>query len=514
MIAVSVSDLSSMICARADQVGNEATIDYRASPTPPLDLAPSTKPGRQTHRSNPSTTSSGYLRAAEDLMAKIKCRVGSESGSNSDSPVNRIRQALSETDDNAFASSEAETDSVDRKGKSRAKSRTGPSPRRMLRRLSASEEIRRIEEETSESEEESEVRGGQQSLDRSARFSNHEKENGAPSPTRLGYNADDLNRFVSSSTYPTNYNTGTTISTSFVKHKGRPPPAPSTLRIIRPDEVADMMPDRVGKMRYDAVSMRWVRDGLGTVDENGESRRESEESEDVFAGMESWRDEVRSLRQDLDAEEDASHDDQEEEEGGADRTRQWSDSDTTSISELIESSPAPQMYPNPPSISPPARPVPVHANSAPPILTPRPATSSLPLRAGTSSPPKQLRSALRQPNSTTPHNGGPKKRAGWHADLTPAPARADSKTPVSGRRSVSFSDGKKAGKIAAPAPQQSKWVAADEFFKPQDKNQGEGSWIAPLSERTKRIQSVFQDMEDLSESPSFRGRTMLTSRPG
>jgi hypothetical protein len=417
-------------------------------------------------------------------MAKIKCRVVSESGSNSDSPANRIRHALSETDDNAFASSEAETES-----------KTGPSPRRMLRRLSASEEIRRIEEETSESEDESEVRGGQHSLDRSARYSNHvqsEKENGAPHPnTRLGYNADDLSRFVSSSTYPTNTNTGTTISTSFVKHKGRPPPAPSAMRMIRPDEVADMMPDRVGNMRYDAVGKRWVRDVLNTVDENGESRRESEESEDVFAGMESWRDEVRSLRQDLDAEEDISQDQGEEEEGqAADRTRQWSDSDTGSIQEMLESSPAPQMYPNPPSISPPTRPLPVHANSAPPILTPRP---------GTSSPPKQLRSALRQPNSTTPHNGGMKKRAGWHADLTPAPARADSKTPVSGRRSVSFSDGKKTGKIGAHVPEASQWVAADEFFKPQDKTQVEGSWIAPLSERTKRIQGVFQDMEDLSK---------------
>lgn len=436
-------------------------------------------------------------------MAKIKCRVVSESGSNSDSPANRVRQALSETDDNAFASSEAETDSTDVKGKGRAKPRTGPSPRRMLRRLSAAEEIKRIEEESSESEEENEVRGEQQSLERSARFSNHGKENGAPSPTRQRYNADDLNRYVSSSTHPTNYNTGTTISTSFVKHSGKPPPAPSTMRMIRPDEVADMMPDRVGKMRYDAVSMRWVRDGLGTVDENGESRRESEESEDVFAGMESWRDEVRSLRQDLDAEGDASEQEAQEEEQAVDRTRQWSDSDGDSFSELIESSPAPQMYPNPPSISPPTRPLPVHANSAPPVLTPRPATSSLTPRAGTSSPPKQLRSALRQPNSTTPYNGGLKKRAGWHADLTPAPARADSKTPISGRRSVSFSDGKKAGKMAAPVPQQNQWVAADEFFKPQDKNQGESSWIAPLSERTKRIQGVFQDMEDLSEFYSF-----------
>jgi hypothetical protein len=363
----------------------------------------------------------------------------------------------------------------------------------MLRRLSASEEIKRAAEESSESGQESDsiARHEQLSNDQSVdSFGDpiETEQHGAPSTIpRFDYNADDLNRYVSSSTYPTNTNTGTTAS-SFVKHKGRPPPPPSTMRMIRPDDITGVLPDRVGKMRYDKVSMRWVRDGLGTVDENGESRRESEESEDVFAGMESWRDEVRSLRHDLEEENKASQRQVLEEDEEADRTRQWSDSDT--MSDALEASPAPQLYPNPPSISPPARPVPVHANSAPPILTPRP---------GSSSPPKQLRSALRQPNSTTPYNGGLKKRAGWHADLTPAPARGSSQDPSSNRRSVSFSDGKKTGKIVAPDPQPSKWVAANEFFRSQDKTEGETSWLAPGSERTKRIQSVFQDMEDLSK---------------
>ena len=78
---------------------------------------------------------------------------------------------------------------------------------------------------------------------------------------------------------------------------------------------------------------------------------------------------------------------------------------------------------------------------------------------------------------------------------------------------MSFSDGKKAGKIAAPAPQQNNLVAADEFFKPQDKNHGENGWIAPLSERTKRIQGVFQDMEDLSMSSIHSEKPILTDRP-
>jgi hypothetical protein len=324
-----------------------------------------------------------------------------------------------------------------------------------------------------------------------------------------------LNRYVSSSTYPTNTNIGTTISTSFVKHSGRPPPPPSTMRMIRPADVADLMPERVGGLRYDKVSMRWVKDALGTVDENGESRRESEESEDVFAGMESWRDEVRSLRQDLDNEaakqtrldaEDHqdSADKLEQRDDEADQTRQWSDSDTSPIR---ESSPAPQLYPNPPSISPPARPLPVHANSAPPALTltPRPG-------GGSSSPPKQLRSALRQPNSSTPFNGGLKKKAGWHADLTPAHARADSKTPGSSKRSVSFSDGKKAGKIVH-SDSRDKWVAADEFFGTrQEKRPEEGdiSWTPAASARTKRIQGVLNEMEDLSGLPSTAYRRELS----
>jgi hypothetical protein len=442
-------------------------------------------------------------------MAKIKNRVVSESGSNSDSPAAGIRHALSETDENAFASSEADTESLghNNKGKGKAIAKTGPSPRRILRRLSAAEEIKRIAEESSESEEEgseSHSRSYERSGSGPAQNDQQEEEYGAPSTVpRLDYNADDLNRYVSSSTHHTYANTGTTISTSFVKHAGRAPPAPSTMRMIRPDDVMGVVPDRVGKMRYDRVSMTWVKDGLGTVDENGESRRESEESEDVFAGLDSWRDDVRSLRRDMDQEggsqgefEEEEHEEVlEPESHEADVTRQWSDCDTSPIR---EPSPAPQLYPNPPSISPPARPQPIHSNSAPPALalTPRPGGGSL-------SPPKQLRSALRQPNSSTPYNGGQKKKAGWHADLTPLPARADSKTPGSSKRSVSFSDGKKHGKIEAHDARVSKWVAADEFFGArEDKGkiqEADLSWTPAASARTKRIQGVLNDMSDLCE---------------
>jgi hypothetical protein len=269
------------------------------------------------------------------------------------------------------------------------------------------------------------------------------------------------------------------------------------------------MTERVGKMRYDQTTMRWVR-ALGTVDENGESRRESEESEDVFAGMESWRDEVRSLRKDM--EEESAADDDEEVNIVADRTRHISPSEIDSDEHEEEDhhqatvpAPAARLFPNPPSISPPTRPMPHHANSAPPIMTPRPASSS---------PPK-LRSALRQPNSSTPFNGL-KKRTGWHSDLTPAPTRlAINNTPGSSgeRRSVSFSDGKKHGKIESPevrvmgARVKKADVPADEFFKPKATSRddteeveqsGEMSWMP--SARTKRIQGMLQSMDELSES--------------
>lgn len=517
----------------ADMPGGDPTFDHRQStsqsrsqsqsqsqsPTPEPTV--SDRGYRPTHRSNPSTTSSGYLRAAEDLMARIKNRGVSESGSNPDSPASRTRQILSETDDNAFASSEADTDT----GKAKAKPRTGPSPRRILRRLSASEEIKRVAEGGSDSESGDEpFSTAQVNLPQAQSSSqNNNGTNGTPTPPRPSariLNTDDLNRYLSSSTHPANTNTytGTTMSTSFVKHAGRPPAPPAAkIRTIRPDDVQGVMSERVGKMRYDQTTMRWVRE-LGTVDENGESRRESEESEDVFAGMESWRDEVRSLRKDIEGESGTEGEGDEDFNMVADRTRHISpseiDSDeehdeeqerTTPPSNVQEPAPAPRLYPNPPSISPPTRPMPHHANSAPPIMTPRPASLS---------PPK-LRSALRQPNSSTPFNGL-KKRTGWHSDLTPAPIRLASNTPGSSgaRRSVSFSDGKKHGKIEGPdvrvMDQKDKKadVPADEFFRPkvtvnddsaQVEQSGEISWMP--SARTKRIQGMLQSMDELSESP-------------
>ncbi|KAF4581538.1 hypothetical protein EYR40_009823 [Pleurotus pulmonarius] len=65
---------------------------------------------------------------------------------------------------------------------------------------------------------------------------------------------DDLNRFVSSSTTAsgTTVTSGTT-TTSFVKHAG-----PAQIRTIAPHDLPTL-PDKVGKMVYDKVLMKWVK---------------------------------------------------------------------------------------------------------------------------------------------------------------------------------------------------------------------------------------------------------------
>lgn len=390
------------------------TIDYPAiPPSPPLDEnddCPSSDFPRESHRSNKSTTSSSYLREAEQVMAKIKARGAMTPHDSGEVPP--LTDASS-----------------DWESRVRGKGRTGPSPRRMLRRLSASEEVKRAAEHSSGDDAPKPLVNG---ITRPSSATS-----GAPlPPPRQGVNADDLARFVSSTTFPTS----TTLSTSFVKHAGRPAPR---VRVIRPDDVEGLVQGKLGKMRYDQASMRWVRE-LGQVDEAGESRvGGSEESEDVFAGMESLGEPVPT--EDMEGE---SPDD-EVRQGDAIRIEQHSDS-----SSEAEGSVRPK--------SPPKRPIPIHAASAPAILTPAPAGGSL----------RPIRSALRNANSATPA-GGPKKRAGWHESVTPAGASES-------KRSVSFSDGKKAGKIG-------------DLFDDREK-----SWMP--SARTRRIDGMLGDMEELSTS--------------
>lgn len=350
-------------------------------------------------------------------MAKIRAREVSESLSGIDGPADPVQRSTSSTGE-----------SSDWEGRVKPKGKTGPSPRRMLRRLSASEEIKRAADHSS----------GDDSPKASLRPI-PATTSGAPlPPIRHEVDADNLARFVSATTIATS----TTISTSFVKHAGPRAASRDRMRMIRPDEVDGLVPEKVGKMRYDKEGMRWVRDGLDKVDEAGESRvGGSEESEDVFAGMESWREEKAPQ-----VVEDSS-------------TSQGQDAGPSRLEGLHN-----EIEP------PPQRPVPVHACSAPAILTPAPAGS------GSLRP---IRSALRNANSATPA-GALKKRAGWHESVTPA-GGSESK------RSVSFSDGKKNGKMG-------------DLFEGGGGG-GERSWMP--SARTKRIEGMLDDLEDLSGSTSF-----------
>ncbi|KAJ8521073.1 hypothetical protein ONZ45_g2183 [Pleurotus djamor] len=99
---------------------------------------------------------------------------------------------------------------------------------------------------------------------------------------------DDLNRFVSSSTA-----SGTTMTSgtapSFVKHSG-----PAQIRTIAPQDVPTL-PDKVGKMIFDKVLMKWVKNpAFGTsvvAEEDVAASPEADgESEDPFRDIESLDD--------------------------------------------------------------------------------------------------------------------------------------------------------------------------------------------------------------------------------
>ncbi|WVF70606.1 hypothetical protein IAT40_005398 [Kwoniella sp. CBS 6097] len=525
------------------------TVDYAAlPPTPPQEVLETCQEpaDRRTHRSNPSTTSSGYLRAAEDIMARIKQRKVSESASGVENSPVAIggRRVLSESDENQMWEEGAE-----RYSKTKGKGKTGPSPRRMLRRLSASEEVKKIAEGHSGSGSEEELdrhqsahsqagprRGleerrptsrasGTSSSGAPPQFQTQPQSQSQSQPTP--FSADDLNRFMSSSTHATS----TTMSTSFVKHRGpRAAAGPgSGMRMIRPDDVQGVVPDRIGKMRFDRTGMRWVREELGPVDEAGESRAGgSEESVDVFAGMESLPEEGTrngSLpRQQQQHQHQHQHHQFEgeisifsstttsenesiiiQEAGPTQFNEDHSASETGSESDVDEPTemPQPQAYTHATlDITSPHRPLIHHVASAPAIMTPTPSANA----------PRPIRSALR--NGPTPVAF--RKRAGWSDEATPANSGRGVTPGSSGKRSVSFSDGKKAGKIVGLEVEirTTKWSASTgegDLFKEDSSHSGgaEASKSFLPSARTNRIKGLLEDMEEMSledETPSKPSR--------
>ncbi|KAI0629876.1 hypothetical protein C8Q77DRAFT_1064510 [Trametes polyzona] len=119
------------------------------------------------------------------------------------------------------------------------------------------------------------------------------------SSLRTGRNAD-LTRFVSSSTA-----SGTTVTTgsaeSFVKH-----PGPAQITHITPNDVP-ALPERVGKMVFDRVMMRWVKAtaiataGAPEVEEHLTQDFDGDnDSEDPFRDIESLREDDSAVHDDND----------------------------------------------------------------------------------------------------------------------------------------------------------------------------------------------------------------------
>ncbi|KAK2459660.1 hypothetical protein APHAL10511_008305 [Amanita phalloides] len=103
---------------------------------------------------------------------------------------------------------------------------------------------------------------------------------------------EDLNRFVSSSTA-----SGATITAgsvpSFVKH-----PGPAQMRTIAPADIPEL-PDRLGEMVFDKMTMKWIRSGSREVNRGAEVGSATEASDDPFGDIESLRDEVGNTSQEI-----------------------------------------------------------------------------------------------------------------------------------------------------------------------------------------------------------------------
>jgi hypothetical protein len=119
-------------------------------------------------------------------------------------------------------------------------------------------------------------------------------------PPTLATNAvtDDMNRYISTASTGTHLTQNTAISTSFVKHRG-PPCRPKGLTSMGFADVPPL-PQQVGRMIFDSNQLKWVKatgtrgtENIGTVLEEAES---SEGSLDIFAGLDSLRDEGVSRR--------------------------------------------------------------------------------------------------------------------------------------------------------------------------------------------------------------------------
>ncbi|KAG8930263.1 hypothetical protein FRC01_003004 [Tulasnella sp. 417] len=120
-------------------------------------------------------------------------------------------------------------------------------------------------------------------------------------PNHVPASHEDMNRFVSSST--TSGISGTTVG-SFVKQPG--PPLVGQMRTIRPEEVQGVLPAQLGGMVYSVEQHKWVREG-NTAPGEGDT------SDDPFGDIESLAGTPRSDRHRVKSIEEEEAEEEEEE---------------------------------------------------------------------------------------------------------------------------------------------------------------------------------------------------------
>ncbi|KAG8733161.1 hypothetical protein FRC11_008304 [Ceratobasidium sp. 423] len=99
------------------------------------------------------------------------------------------------------------------------------------------------------------------------------------SPTR-----QDMNRFVSSSSTTHTQASTARSASSYVKHPG--PPVPGVRHLAPSDLPAEALPERVGRMVYDRAAMRWRQEADGNISESEDPFRDFDSFASTVEGQE------------------------------------------------------------------------------------------------------------------------------------------------------------------------------------------------------------------------------------
>ncbi|KAI9064682.1 L domain-like protein [Trametes sanguinea] len=308
-----------------------------------------------------------------------------------------------------------------------------------------------------------------------------------PSSSLRGGRNADLTRFVSSSTA-----SGTTVTAgsteSFVKH-----PGPKQIMQITPNDVP-ALPDRVGKMVFDRVMMRWVKAtalataGISEVEEQATGEQEDMDGMDEMSGYTDdtvpddvdnrTDDMVPTTTLDLPLERHGR-------DGPTDHTAEPAFDDT------------------PPQLLAPATARPSHPPAV--LATPNPPSRSASGVAPTPAPRSAMKSASITPVSAL-------KDPSRNRLYTPANASGH-------RRSVSFSDGKHDGPIRGigrnlPTPEGSRPGDDDEESPlALESRAGGGTAVLVPSARSRRIANMLDNLGDDDFADDSPSKASTSSRP-